>query len=163
MLRKAENNKKADVISPKPKADNYNRPQPTTLNTPSHKTIDNNYSNLADDLFTLLHEEKKGDANNNKTSVAQSEISGTLKNWPSDSIFLGVLSKCKIAGCDVHKISLPDFNIIEHYSENQSIPEPFIEARQRIKTLPQTVIAVLVYSDRLEFLQIDGTLLSGTQ
>lgn len=141
MQREAENNKKADAAFSK--TDNKSASQPVV--SPVHKEIAPAYDRLADNLFELLHNEKSD--RQNKINVVPAEIADGLKFFGTGSLLLGVLSKCMISGCDVHKLSYPDFDIVEHYPENEAVPEEFKQAREKINSLPQTVIAVLVYND----------------
>lgn len=152
MQREAENNKEAAAAFSR--TDDKRASQPVV--SPVHREIAPTYDRLADNLFELLHNEEKD--RQNKSKAVPAEIADGLKGFGAGSLLLGVLSKCMIVGCDVHKLTYPDFDIVEHYSEDMPVPEEFRQAREKITSLPQTVIAVLVYNDHLEFLQVDGTL-----
>lgn len=116
------------------------------------------YVELADLLFDLMHYEK--DEKSSPLQVPQ-KTTATLKERDVDSTLIGVLARCAIEGCDVHKLTYPDFDIIEHYPEDEAVPEIFTEARTRINAMPQNTVAVLIFNDHMLFLRIDGTFSTG--
>lgn len=75
----------------------------------------------------------------------------------AESTFLGILAKCKIDGCDVHALD-SSLNIINHYRDHEKIDEAFAKARPFAAALPDSIIAILVYSDHLSYLYGNGKL-----
>jgi hypothetical protein len=80
------------------------------------------------------------------TAVAEKEI--------SESVFLGLLSKCYISSHEVH-ITVKDK--MTHFKPSAAIPDAFIRAREYFRShRDQSTLAIMVYSDHLEVLSSNG-------
>jgi hypothetical protein len=108
---------------------------------------------LVDLLFSLQQNEE--DAHHREAVISQ--LLGQLNLISQNQKgFQGILGKCCITGCDVHALS-PSQVIMEHYLEGQPVPEIFLTARTALNNAPSSVLAFLVFDNRLIALFVDGT------
>lgn len=108
--------------------------------------------------------ELKDDHNAQLDSAVQMECKQELKRLgPSSeaSIFLGIISICRLPGCDVHALDA-NFDIMKHFSNNEAMPEAFEKARPAALSLPIDAIGILVFNDHWEILFLNGKVESGT-
>lgn len=108
-------------------------------------------------LLSIL--ELRDDHSVDKSFAKNVQTQKELESLPqkAESKFLGILAKCKIQGCDVHALD-SNLNIISHFRSHEKIDECFEKARALAGTLPDTIIAILVYSDHLSYLYSNGKL-----
>ena len=92
----------------------------------------------------------------NLHQLAMDSITIQKEDFKCESIFLGVIAKCRISGCDIHSLD-DNLEFDKHYKIHEQIDSTFTEARNVIQRLPDSAIGILVYSDHLEILHIDGT------
>jgi hypothetical protein len=103
--------------------------------------------------------ELRDDPNMDKSFARNTQTIRELEALPqkAESKFLGILAKCKISGCDVHALD-SNLNIVSHFRQHEQINDEFKKARPLAAVLPDTIIAVLVYSDHLSYLYSNGKL-----
>jgi hypothetical protein len=109
-------------------------------------------SGIADTWFDLSHAEATGSA---VPSVARA-----IPDTPVDgtSRLLGIVGKCRVPGCDVHMLSM-EHEILRHLPAETATPPGFQEARAYWSAPHDAAVAVLVYTDRMEVLLMDGSVL----
>ena len=74
----------------------------------------------------------------------------------ASSQLLGLLGKCQLPGCDVHFLT-PQQDILRHVEETAATPPVFTYAREWWRSPHDGTVALLVYTDRMEALMIDGS------
>ncbi|MBR5597298.1 MAG: hypothetical protein IKW30_07820 [Lachnospiraceae bacterium] len=74
-----------------------------------------------------------------------------------ESILCGVVSKCYIEGCDCHAIS-PEGRLIDHFKEDQELPEELEKGRIVYKMYPQCR-CVEVYNDCCRVIDTDSSVI----
>ncbi|MEY4615088.1 MAG: hypothetical protein RJB66_48 [Pseudomonadota bacterium] len=110
---------------------------------------------LADFLFDLNREhEQNGKLTGNPDKDLLAKLLSEKKK--DDDSLLGALGKCRIYGCDVHKLTLND-EIIQHIGEREVLHTEFAKARELLRYADNSTIGILVYKDRLERVHLDGT------
>lgn len=72
------------------------------------------------------------------------------------SVRLGMISRCAVPGCDVHFVDESQ-NIMEHVPAGQRMEDRFQAARELVSTMPNSFMAIVVYTDRFEALLANGT------
>lgn len=118
-------------------------------------------SALADICFDLWSAERT-------SAIAHQLVERLLsavREQAGGGVLLGVLGKCQIKGCDVHVLTL-EHDIVRHLSADAPTPKGFSGARTYWRAPHDAAVAVLVYSDHLDVVFLDGTkvrLASGEQ
>lgn len=109
-------------------------------------------SALADICFDLWSAER--------TAAIKDQLVGGLLAAVLDQagggVLLGLLGKCQIRGCDVHVLTL-EHDIVRHLSTDAPTPTGFSGAREYWRAPHDAAVAVLVYSDHLDVVLLDGT------
>lgn len=72
------------------------------------------------------------------------------------AVRLGIISKCALSGHDCHLLDETN-NIMAHFTLDQDVPPGFEDARKHVQTMPNTIRALVVYTDRLEALLSNGS------
>lgn len=131
--------------------------KPAQVLTPVAKAISPSRVQIADLLFEL-----QGDnSSDHRLNQTKDQLLSDVKRGVADlkreqPKLLGLLGRCAIEGCDVHKLD-DSGNILEHYSFNESLPAPFAKARSVLANSAGSTIGILVYDDHLEFIFLDGS------
>lgn len=111
---------------------------------------------LADVCFDLQSSETSGaDAH-----AFAMRLLGCLSS--SDNRVLGLLGRCQLPGCDIHFIT-HEHEIISHLETSTPIAREFKEARDYWRSPHDGAIAVIVYSDRMDVVFLDGNTLRMTK
>ena len=110
-------------------------------------------ASVADAFFDLLQAEAVDGSTDDVVARLRGGLSGRL--GPSE--WLGILGKCRLPGCDVHLLA-PDQEILRHLETADSTPAGFSEARSYWEAPHESAVAVVVYTDRLEVVMVDGSL-----
>lgn len=106
-------------------------------------------------LFKLMKSETAAsEAEIQATQATVQEVIEELKL--ENSVFLGTMAKCWIQGHDVH-ILFVEGGELTHFKPSQSLPEGFEKARGLIATLGNQSCGIMVYSDKMEYLNWDGS------
>jgi len=110
---------------------------------------------LADLMWEIQHSEQS--VRDGGTRGVRVQRCGTTATDAGGASLLGVLGRCALDGCDVHRLSWPSCEIVEHYRVGQPVSAEFEAARTKLMCSPDTVVAVLIYNDHLEYVRLDGT------
>jgi hypothetical protein len=71
---------------------------------------------------------------------------------------LGIVGQCQIPSCDIHMLTKTD-DIINHISLTESISPEFQNSRIYWKSPHEGAVALLVYSDHMDVILIDGSII----
>ena len=72
------------------------------------------------------------------------------------SVRLGIISRCIIGGHDVHLVDEQQ-NILSHFKNSEEVPPGFEKARALVAGLPRNIMALVVFTDRVEALMANGS------
>lgn len=75
----------------------------------------------------------------------------------AESIFLGIVARCRIEGCDIHALN-NELEIIKHFQESEKVEPDFQVARDLAKTIDESVIAIIVFNTHNVLLYVNGIL-----
>ncbi|MCX8506120.1 MAG: hypothetical protein ORN98_05855 [Alphaproteobacteria bacterium] len=110
---------------------------------------------LADLWYDIRQSEHEKGKHANYFAEVNYAVAAMHQAAPPPSIFLGILGKCAIAGCDVHLLS-DSGDIMYHLHESDPTPSGFETARRVINAMPPGGLSLLVYSDGIKILYVNG-------
>lgn len=118
------------------------------------KSVDESMKELAAMFFQIKRAESGGKALSPAQTERAKELVADLKD--SEVRFYGIISKCWISGNDCHMLN-ESLDIMKHFSPKEDVPEGFQKARALIPGLPSQVVALMVYSNQIQYLFLDGS------
>lgn len=101
---------------------------------------------------------KKAEVELQSLSKAELELTENLNAVPAEehSVRLGLIARCWIDGNDVHLVD-ESLGITQHFRFDEPMPEGFEKARTLAANLPTHYCALIVYTDKVEALLMDGS------
>ncbi|KYG66531.1 hypothetical protein AZI86_05660 [Bdellovibrio bacteriovorus] len=118
------------------------------------KSVDESMKELAGMFFQIKRAESSGKALTPAQTERAKELVADLK--AAEVRFYGIISKCWISGNDCHMLN-ESLEIMRHFRPNEEVPEGFQKARSLIPGLPSQVVALMVYSNQIQYLFLDGS------
>lgn len=79
-----------------------------------------------------------------------------LKDFPEPEVFIGVISKCYISGCDIHAIDKKG-NILEHFQKSAKLPEGYDRARMLYHKMNGACHCIEIYNNCCRVIASDGS------
>lgn len=134
-----------------------NKTQTAQVCTAAPTTANELNERLADLMFDL----QKDGTHDSTLQMATQQVKEAAKAMVQEKKMenpklLGVLGRCAIEGCDVHTLT-DSGDFIDHFTPDQALAENFEKARALLLQSSSSTIGILVYSDHLECLSLDGT------
>lgn len=118
------------------------------------KSVDESMKELASMFFQIKRAESSGKALTPAQTERAKELVADLK--AAEVRFYGIISKCWISGNDCHMLN-ENLEIMRHFNPKEDVPEGFQKARGLIPGIPSQVIALMVYSNQIQYLFLDGS------
>lgn len=123
----------------------------TNISKPTKRNISYDKAIIAKSFYKLFKKELGLDLQEKKSKLPEAD--NFIQSEPR---LLGIMSRCNLRNHDVHMLDSQD-RIIMHFLSSENVPPEFSEARNQLKSLPPSVVSILIYDTHLEKLKLDGS------